>query len=146
MRYIFYMDVQMMRPEVKCCPCQEFNYEEVSMNRTDKQKAVKVISVFSSVLGALLLITIVIVAAHKSALNIYAAPIDPPEGYPKLTQSIKTVTPTLALTGGATLHYLIEIRNTGAYVAESVTLSDTIPAATLYNDDAWQVHQRCLLS
>jgi uncharacterized repeat protein (TIGR01451 family) len=107
------------------------------MDRTNKQKAVKGISLFSSLIGALLLITIVILAAHKTALNIYAAPIDPPEGYPKLTQSIKTVTPTLAPTGGATLHYLIEIRNTGAYAAEGVTLNDTIPAATSYNGDAW---------
>ena len=107
------------------------------MNRINHRKAVKGISLFTSILGALLLITIVIVAANKTAIHIYAAPIDPPEGYPKLTQSMKVVTPTLANTGGATLHYLIEIRNTGAYAAEGVTLNDPIPSAATYNNDAW---------
>jgi uncharacterized repeat protein (TIGR01451 family) len=111
--------------------------EEVFMKHSNNRIAVKGVSFVSSILGALLLITIVLLAAHKSALNIYAAPIDPPEGYPKLTQSTKTVTPVLAHTGGATLHYLIEIRNTGAYAAEGVTMIDTIPAATSYNGDAW---------
>lgn len=67
----------------------------------------------------------------------YADPIDPPEGYPKLSQSVKTVTPTLAATGGETLLYTIEIRNTGAYVAEGAMLSDVIPANTSLNGQPW---------
>jgi uncharacterized repeat protein (TIGR01451 family) len=69
--------------------------------------------------------------------SAYADPIDPPEGYPKLSQSVKTVTPMLAGTGGETLLYTIEIRNTGAYTAEETSLSDVIPANTSYNGDAW---------
>jgi uncharacterized repeat protein (TIGR01451 family) len=65
-----------------------------------------------------------------------AHPISPPEGYPKLTLSVKTVTPTLAHTGGVTLTYDIEIRNTGAYTAYDATLRDTIPPAVTYTHDA----------
>lgn len=107
------------------------------MGDNEKRTAVKGFSLISSILGALVLITLLILAAHKTALHIYAAPIDPPEGYPKLTQSVKIVTPTLAPTGGATLYYLIEIRNTGAYQAEGVTLNDTLPPGVSYNGDAW---------
>jgi uncharacterized repeat protein (TIGR01451 family) len=64
-----------------------------------------------------------------------AAPIPPPEGYPKLSLSTKAVTPTLAGTGGATLYYTIEIRNTGATTATDVTLVDTLPTGVTYNDD-----------
>jgi uncharacterized repeat protein (TIGR01451 family) len=67
----------------------------------------------------------------------YAGPIEPPEGYPKLKLSVKAVDPELAYTGGATLTYAIEIRNTGAYTAEGVTLLDPIPDNTTYNDDVW---------
>ncbi|MGD8791268.1 MAG: hypothetical protein PVF47_01855 [Anaerolineae bacterium] len=70
-------------------------------------------------------------------LTAYAEPIDPPAGYPKLSLSIKEVNPELANTGGAVLHYVVEIRNTGAYTAANATLSDTIPAQTTYNDDLW---------
>jgi uncharacterized repeat protein (TIGR01451 family) len=66
---------------------------------------------------------------------VYADPIPPPEGYPKLSLSVKTVTPTLAHTGGVTLCYAVEIRNTGAYTATGTVLSDTFPAHTTYNDD-----------
>lgn len=107
------------------------------MHHCNKRTIMKGFSIAIPLLGALALICLLIFAAHKTALSIYAAPIDPPEGYPKLTQSIKVVTPTLASTGGATLHYLIEIRNTGAYKAEGVTLSDPIPLMSSYNGDAW---------
>jgi uncharacterized repeat protein (TIGR01451 family) len=46
------------------------------------------------------------------------------------------VTPTLAKVGGDTLTYTIEIRNTGAYTATGVVLSDTIPTGTTYNGGA----------
>jgi len=75
-------------------------------------------------------------AAHLGSLVAYADPIPPPQGYPKLTLSLKSVTPTLAHTGGVTLSYEIEIRNTGAYTALSATLADAIPVSTTYTGDA----------
>ena len=65
-----------------------------------------------------------------------AGPIPPPEGAPKLSLSLKTVTPTLAAIGGETLSFEIVIRNTGAYTAVSATLSDPIPTNSTYNNDA----------
>ncbi|MBN1136965.1 MAG: DUF11 domain-containing protein [Anaerolineae bacterium] len=76
-------------------------------------------------------------AARSNQAVAHADPIDPPVGYPKLTLSTKTVTPTLAHTGGVTLTYTIDIRNTGAYTATGTILSDTIPTGTAYNGDAW---------
>lgn len=73
---------------------------------------------------------------HHTTHPGYADPIDPPDGYPKLLLSMKTVTPTLAGTGGQTLYYVVEIQNTGAYTAENVALSDPIPDDTTYNGDA----------
>jgi uncharacterized repeat protein (TIGR01451 family) len=78
-------------------------------------------------------ITMLVVLGHSSVA--YADPIPPPEGYPKLSLSVKTVTPTLAHTGGETLYYAIEIRNTGAYTASGTMLLDTFPAHTTYNGD-----------
>lgn len=70
-----------------------------------------------------------------------AAPIPPSEGgYPKLSLSTKSVTPTLAAEGGATLVYIIEIRNTGATTATATTLYDPLPANVTYNGDAWASH------
>ncbi len=86
-------------------------------------------------LSGFLLIVLAVWFMHDAPTSVYADPIDPPAGYPKLSLSVKTVTPTLAYKGGATLDYLIEIRNTGAYTAyqaDGMTLSDTIPANTTY--------------
>jgi uncharacterized repeat protein (TIGR01451 family) len=74
--------------------------------------------------------------ARETARSVYAAPIPPPEGYPKLSLSTKSVQPTLAHTSGETLHYQIEILNTGAAAAEGATLADLIPAHTSYQSDA----------
>ncbi len=71
-----------------------------------------------------------------SILSQPAAPILPPAGYPKFILSNKTVSPTLAPTGGAILHYQIEINNTGAYTGFNVSLIDPIPANTTYQNDA----------
>jgi len=68
--------------------------------------------------------------------SVHADPLPPPEGYPKLSLSLKMVTPTLVGPGGATLDYEIEIRNTGAYTAAGATLTDVIPDYTTYNNDA----------
>ncbi|HUT20062.1 MAG TPA: hypothetical protein VM366_12985, partial [Anaerolineae bacterium] len=77
-----------------------------------------------------------IAAARLGSLVAYADPIPPPEGYPKLIMSLKSVTPTLAHTGGVTLSYEIEIRNTGAYSALGATLVDAIPVSTTFTGDA----------
>jgi uncharacterized repeat protein (TIGR01451 family) len=85
--------------------------------------------------GAFLLAAVLLVAGGRP-VGVHAGPIDPPEGYPKLFLSVKTVTPTLAATGGVTLYYEIEIRNTGAYTAFGAALTDAIPNGTSYNGDA----------
>jgi uncharacterized repeat protein (TIGR01451 family) len=83
-----------------------------------------------------------LLAAFSLALDnkALAAPIDPPEGYPKLIFSVKSVTPTLTYVGDQTLTYTIEIRNTGAYTAANVVLTDTLPVSVTYNDDGWASH------
>lgn len=85
-----------------------------------------------AILGGIWIIAGVLVFAQRTSLKVHAAPIDPPEGYPKLSLSTKTVTPTLALPGGETLYYSIEIRNTGAYTAENVSLTDALPQNTTF--------------
>jgi uncharacterized repeat protein (TIGR01451 family) len=59
---------------------------------------------------------------------VSADPIEPPAGYPKLGLSVKTVSPTLASPGALTLTYAVELRNTGAYTAEDVLLTDAVTA------------------
>ncbi len=88
------------------------------------------------ILSGSVLLWALLFAFRQNAQNVHAAPIDPPEGYPKLSMSALTVTPTLAGTSGEMLSYLIEIRNTGAYMAEGVTLSNTLPSEGSYNGDA----------
>jgi uncharacterized repeat protein (TIGR01451 family) len=89
-----------------------------------------------SVVGGLFLLAAVMLAVRDHTLVAYADPIEPPEGYPKLSLSVKAVTPTLSATGGVTLYYTIEIRNTGAYTAVGATLTDVIPENTTYGGDA----------
>lgn len=85
-------------------------------------------------LAAMLLVWLAVSGNQPVA---YAHPVEPPAGYPKLELSTKTVTPTLAHTGGMTLYYTIDIRNTGSYTAAGTILTDTIPTGTTYNGDAW---------
>lgn len=82
-------------------------------------------------LGGLLLVAVMFALSGRSPVA-HADPIPWPEGYPKFKVSIKTVTPTLASEGGATLNYVIEIINTGALTATDVTLTDNIPVSTTY--------------
>ena len=84
------------------------------------------------IVGGFLLVAVVLLFARGSSLQANAAPINPPEGYPKLSLSTKTVTPTLAEPGSTGLLYTVEIRNTGAYRAEKTHFSDQIPAHTDY--------------
>ncbi len=87
-------------------------------------------------LAALGLFVLLSLLLQLSSSSSFADPIEPPDGYPKLSTSIKTVTPTLVASGGETLSYIIEIRNTGAYTAEGVSLIDPIPLDAVYNHDA----------
>ena len=86
--------------------------------------------------AGIVLAVLLLVLAHGASQKALAAPIEPPEGYPKFTQSRMEVSPTLAYTGGAVLEYTIEIINTGAYTGENTLFSNLIPANTTYNDDA----------
>jgi uncharacterized repeat protein (TIGR01451 family) len=88
-----------------------------------------------TLLGGLLLLAAVLFALQTNSAVVHADPIDPPAGYPKLSLSVKTVTPTLAHAGGVTLHYAIEIHNTGGYTAAGTMLTDGMPDDTTYNDD-----------
>jgi uncharacterized repeat protein (TIGR01451 family) len=88
-----------------------------------------------AILGAALLLTALLLVLDGGALEVRADPIDPPTGYPKFILSVKSVTPTLAHTGGVTLYYTIEIVNTGAYTGAGTTLIDFLPDGTTFNDD-----------
>lgn len=102
---------------------------------TCRSKLSKECRLVLAILGGLLSLTVVLLVLHTIPSMVYADPIDPPDGYPKLSLSLKTVTPTLAPTGGVTLYYAIEIRNTGAYTADGTILTDIIPDGVAYNDD-----------
>jgi uncharacterized repeat protein (TIGR01451 family) len=86
--------------------------------------------------AGILMLSAALSVLHQSTSPVLADPIAPPEGYPKLSLSVMSVTPTLATKGGATLAYAIEIRNTGAYSAAGATLVNRVPANTVYNNDA----------
>ncbi|RPI34206.1 MAG: DUF11 domain-containing protein [Chloroflexota bacterium] len=89
---------------------------------------------FALTTGLLMMLTALFLA--RSVTRAIAAPIPPPEGYPKLSISMMTVSPTLANVGGARLEYVIEIINTGAYTAGEVILTNVVPTNTVYNNDA----------
>ena len=100
--------------------------------------AVSFAGAVSSTLFLLGLMTTQSAAEHVSSVDARtaeSAPIPPPEGYPKLSLSTKTVTPTLAEQDGAVLYYTIEIRNTGAATATNTTFVDTLPPEVAYNGD-----------
>ena len=80
------------------------------------------------ILGGIICLVIVLSNMARTPIPVMADPIAPPEGYPKLSLSIKSVTPTLATTGGTTLDYAIEIVNTGAFTAVGASLTDVIPS------------------
>jgi uncharacterized repeat protein (TIGR01451 family) len=104
-----------------------------------KKSSAIILRAFSLVLiitAAFLLVFGALLFARGTAGRVYAAPIPPPAGYPKLSLSTKTVQPALANTSGATLNYQIEVLNTGATAAAGVTLADLIPANTTYKGNA----------
>ncbi len=88
----------------------------------------------SAVLGALIMLAFWVGSGGNW---VVAGPIPPPTGYPKLSLSIKSVTPTLTSVGESVLTYTIEIRNTGGYTAENVRLTDIVPTGTVYRGDVW---------
>jgi uncharacterized repeat protein (TIGR01451 family) len=103
-----------------------------------KQTSALILRAFSLALiitAAFLLVCGALLFARSTAQSVYAAPIPPPAGYPKLSLSTKSVQPELAHTGGATLKYQIEILNTGATAAAGATLADLMPAHTSYQGD-----------
>lgn len=107
-----------------------------------KEKAVLRFSMRLAYLGLIVCIGLLLVSGlfwllRQNLTPVQAAPIDPPEGYPKLLLSTKTVSPTLAGSGGAKLTYYIDILNTGAYTAYNTSLVDAVPLSTTYNNDAW---------
>ena len=101
--------------------------------RTKLKKAIQLITII--VIGILMVATVVAFASKSSERAIAAGPIPPPVGYPKLTLSTKVVSPTVVSPDGETLEYSLKILNTGAYSATDVTLMDTIPPSTTYNQD-----------
>lgn len=106
------------------------------MNGCTHQTTAKLFRLGLAALGGALLLGALLLVLSSSPTVVRAAPIPPSEGgYPKFNTSVKTVTPTLAHTGGVTLCYTIEIINTGAYTAANTTLTDFIPDGTTYNDD-----------
>jgi uncharacterized repeat protein (TIGR01451 family) len=90
---------------------------------------------FLTFICGLILSVITVAGLQANSRVAKADPFPPPEGYPKLRFSHKTVTPTLTSSGGTTLAYEIVIRNTGAYTAEGTSLTDVMPLGTTYNND-----------
>lgn len=84
------------------------------MNNSTYQPVVKGLRLVLSILGGMFLLAALLLAVNGTPLAVRADPIEPPEGRPKLSLSVKTVTPTLASVGNTMLTYTIEIRNTGA--------------------------------
>ncbi len=107
------------------------------MNLSISQNLKRGLHLLVPLLSGLILLGAALFGLRSRTPAAYADPINPPEGQPKLSLSVKMVTPTLAAVGGETLYYTIEIRNTGAYTVEGALLSDPIPANTSYNGDAW---------
>jgi uncharacterized repeat protein (TIGR01451 family) len=107
-----------------------------------KNHAMKILRLVAVFLSSLLVLSAVLWSARQMSGSVLAAtaqpaPIPPPDGFPKLSLSSKTVSPTLVTTAGEVLEYTIEILNTGAYTATDVSLVDAIPSNTTYNNDAW---------
>lgn len=106
------------------------------MNTETTRKKARGSLILSILIGAATLLAFLFWGLKVPDRAVMAAPIPPPEGYPKFLLSSKTVTPTLVNPGGTTLFYQIAVVNTGAYTAENTAVSDLIPAGTTYNNDA----------
>ncbi|HSF80711.1 MAG TPA: hypothetical protein VLA49_05735 [Anaerolineales bacterium] len=100
------------------------------------KKIIRLFVLGGVVTAGVFIAVIMLFMARATHYRVYAAPIDPPEGYPKLILSSMSVEPELVHTGGATLTYTIEIVNTGAYTAFNTSMADVLPVNTTYNNDA----------
>jgi uncharacterized repeat protein (TIGR01451 family) len=107
------------------------------MNLCRTRFALRFLLLSMTLIGGFLMVLAMLGFFKQASLGVLAAPIAPPEGYPKFILSTKTVTPTLASIGGAKLIYRIEIVNTGAYTGFNVLVTDPIPANTVFNQDAY---------
>lgn len=105
------------------------------MNEAAGQVRVRVGRLSLAGMGGIALLVLLLLALQSNVQEVRADPIPPPAGVPKLKFSVKTVSPTLAHTGGVTLAYVIELRNTGAYSAEGTIVEDILPEGTRYNGD-----------
>jgi uncharacterized repeat protein (TIGR01451 family) len=85
-----------------------------------------------SFLAGILAVSALLFFVRKTSYNVRAAPIPPPDGYPKLSLSTKSVTPDLVSTAGETLDFVVEILNTGAYRADGVQFTDQMPEHTAF--------------
>jgi len=83
-------------------------------------------------MSGLALAVAVLMLVGKFSTPALAAPIDPPEGYPKLSQSKMTVSPELLPVGANLITFTIEVINTGAYTATNVQVVDPLPANTTF--------------
>jgi uncharacterized repeat protein (TIGR01451 family) len=99
-------------------------------------KHFRVVLVSVVLAGGLALAYAALFMVGQFASGALAAPIEPPDGYPKFNQSRMAVSPGLAPPGGATLIYTIEVINTGAYTGSNVTVENALPPHTTYNNDA----------
>ena len=97
----------------------------------------QIIAGICTAVGLVFFVGIFLLASYD-AQEVHAAPVPPPEGYPKFNTSLKSVTPTLANVGSGNLYYVIEMRNTGGYTATGVQMNDQIPGGTHH----YQKHYR----
>ncbi len=106
------------------------------MNSRTLSSAIKLGRLGLTIIGGLTLLAAAILILKVCAPAVYADPVPPEEGgYPKFNLSAKTVTPTLTHTGGVTLYYAIELRNTGAFTAADALLTDILPEGVTYLGD-----------
>jgi uncharacterized repeat protein (TIGR01451 family) len=112
---------------------QTSKYVEANMTRLRSNLITRLISVGLTNVAGLLLVLTLLVTAQLSQFGSRAARAEPlPGGVPKLIQSFKTVTPTLAAPGNALLTYTIHLVNTGAWTATNASLQDILPVSTTY--------------
>jgi uncharacterized repeat protein (TIGR01451 family) len=95
----------------------------------------RIVRLFSVLAVAFFLVFLTILFARRTHRSVFAAPIDPPQGYQN-----STCRPSSQSYPGACRRrkpfLWIEIVNTGAYTADGVVLTDLIPLNTTYNGDA----------
>ncbi|MEJ2707915.1 MAG: hypothetical protein P8074_09925 [Anaerolineales bacterium] len=102
------------------------------MQHSGLRKTFTGIRLLISFLAGVLAVAALLFFVRQTSYNVRAAPIPPPDGYPKLSLSTKSVTPDLVSTAGETLDFVVEILNTGAYRADGVQFTDQMPEHTTF--------------